>query len=107
MGITTFDTLKFVRRLEEAGMTTELAEVQAQVLNEAFNVNLETLVTGDQLSARFAEQDARIDKMFAEQDARIDARFARVEAKIQFLIWSQAIITVAVLIPLFERMMAL
>lgn len=59
-------------------------------------MNLERLVTTEQMTARFAEQDARI-----------DTRFARLEAKIQFLIWSQAIITVAVLIPLFERLMVL
>ena len=45
MAITIFDTLKFVRRLEEAGVPSEQAEVQAEVLTEAFNVNLESLVT--------------------------------------------------------------
>ena len=64
MALATFDTLKFVRRLEKAGMTTELAEVQAQVLTEAFNVNLEELVTKDFLAARFAELRADFDVKF-------------------------------------------
>jgi len=82
----TFDTHRFVRRLEQAGMSLELAEVQAEVLTEAFNVNLESLVTKEflesRLDSRFAEQDARIDTRFAEQDARIDTRFAEQDARI-------------------------
>jgi ABC-type phosphate transport system auxiliary subunit len=92
MPITTFDTLKYVRRLQEAGMPVDQAEIQAEVLTEAFNVNLESLVTKDYLAAqmaeqraymdsRFAEQDAKFDKRFAEQDAKFDKRFAEQNAK--------------------------
>ncbi len=82
MSITTFDTLKFVRRLEEAGMASSLAEVQAEVLTEAFNVNLDSLVTKDFLSAEFAGQKAYVDTRFAEQNAYIDSRFAEQNAYI-------------------------
>ena len=64
MAITTFDTLKFVRKLEEAGVPVRQAEVQAEVLTEAFNVNLDALVTKDYLAARFAEQNAKVDANF-------------------------------------------
>ncbi len=111
MAITTFDTHKFVRRLEAAGMKLELAEVQAEVLTEAFNVNLESLVTKDFLEARFAEQGGRIDIRFAEQDARFDTRFAQLEGKIdsnhRVFVWTQAIIVAAVLLPYLERLTAL
>ena len=80
MGVTTFDTLKFVRRLEEAGVPSEQAEAQAEVLTEAFNVNLEELVTKDYLTAQFAEQKAYADKRFAEQQAYTDKRFAEQQA---------------------------
>ena len=82
MALTTFDTHKFIRRLEQAGMPTEQAEVHADVLTEAFTVNLDSLVTKEFLAARLAEQDARIDARFAEQDARIDSRFAEQDARI-------------------------
>ena len=82
MSITTFDTLKFVRRLEEAGMASSLAEVQAEVLTEAFNVNLDSLVTKDYLAAEFAGQKAYVDTRFAEQNAYIDTRFAEQNAYI-------------------------
>lgn len=64
MAISTFDTLKFVRRLERAGVSTEQAEAQAEVLTEAFNVNLEDLVTKDYLAARLAELKADFDARF-------------------------------------------
>ena len=67
MAITTFDTLKFVRRLEEAGVPSKQAEVQAEVLTEAFNVNLESLVTKDNMDTRFAEQQSYMHTRFAEQ----------------------------------------
>ena len=118
MAITTFDTHKFVRRLEQAGVPLKQAEVQAEVLTEAFNVNLESLPTKEFLGARFAEQDARIDSLFAEHDARIntrfaeqkaymDTRFVEVESKFRFLSWTQAIVLAAVIIPLLERLAAL
>ncbi len=132
MAITTFDTHKFVRLLELAGVPLEQAEVQAEVLTEAFMVNLESLVTKEYLESRlttkFAEQDARIDTRFAEQDARIATRFAKQDARIdtrfaeqkafmdsafahidsrfRFHSWTQAIIVAAVIMPYLERLAA-
>lgn len=122
MAITTFDTHKFVRRLEEAGVPLKQAEVQAEVLTEAFNVNLDSLVTKEFLAARFAEQDARWDKRFnqlmtaldsrfAEQDVKWEKRFAPLAAKVdsnfRFFLWTQAIVLAAVILPYLERLMAL
>ena len=121
MAISTFDTLKFVRRLTAAGVPAQQAEVQAEVLTEAFNVNLDALVTKDFLAARFAEQNASIDTRFAEhsasintrfavQGASIDTRFAEQNAKIdsnhRIFIWTQAIIMAAVILPYLERLLA-
>lgn len=92
MGITTFDTLKYVRRLEQVGVSSEQAEAQAEVLTEAFNVNLEELVTKDYLAARFAEERAYMDMRFAQIDAKFTGQF-----------WISSIIAAGVLIPLFER----
>ncbi len=133
MAISTFDTHKFVRRMEEAGVPLKQAEIQAEVLTEAFNVNLESLVTKEFLAARFAEQkgyidsrfaeqnayidtrfavqNAYIDTRFAEQNARMDTRFAQLEAKVdsnfRIFTWTQAIIMAAVILPYLERLMAL
>jgi len=111
MAITTFDTHKFVRRLEQAGVPLEQAEVQAEVLTEALMVNLESLVTKEylesRLTAKFAEQDARIDTRFAEQKVYMDTRFAQIDSKFRFHSWTQAIIIAAVMIPYLERLAAL
>ena len=99
MAISTFDTLKFVRRLEAAGVPAEQAEVQAEVLTEAFNVNLDALVTKDILASRFAEQSASIDTRFAEQNAKIDSNH-------RIFVWTQAIIMAAVILPYLEKILA-
>ncbi len=78
MGISTFDTLKFVRRLEQAGVSTQQAEAQAEVLTEAFNVNLEELVTKDFLAARLAELKADFDAKFRVQTVMISIILAAV-----------------------------
>ncbi|MBT8148146.1 MAG: CCDC90 family protein, partial [Gammaproteobacteria bacterium] len=90
----------FVRRLEQAGMPTEQAEVQAEALTEAFAVNMESLVTKDFLAARFAEQDARIDTRIAELKGKVDSNQ-------RIFVWTQAIIMAAVILPYLERLMAL
>ena len=99
MAISTFDTLKFVRRLQAAGVPAQQAEVQAEVLTEAFNVNLDALVTKDYLAARFAEQNTSIDTRFAEQNAKIDSNH-------RIFVWTQAVIMAAVILPLLERLLA-
>ena len=65
------------------GVPPEQAEAQADVLTEAFNVNLESLVTKDYLAARFAEQNASIDTRFVEQNAYIDTRFAEQKTEMK------------------------
>ncbi len=111
MGITTFDTLKFVRRLEQVGVPSEQAEAQAEVLTEAFNVNLEELVTKDFLAAEFAKERAYIDTRFAEERAHTDTQFAKVQAQLESRLTVQsrmlAIVIAAVLLPLFERLISL
>lgn len=100
MAIAIFDTLKYVRRLEEAGVPSVQAEAQARVLTEAFNVNLDSLVTKDYLTAELAGQQSNIDKRFADQGSKIDANH-------RVFVWTQAIIIAAVLVPYLERLMAL
>jgi len=70
MAAVAFDTLRCARRLKAAGYTDKQAEVQAEIMAEAFVYNMDTLVTKDYLDARFAEQEARIDVRFAEIKSR-------------------------------------
>ena len=86
MATMAFDTLRYARRLREAGVPEPQADVQAELMAEAFGFYADNLLTRDHftevLNAHFAEQEARIDARFAEQDARMDVRFAEQEAKL-------------------------
>jgi hypothetical protein len=85
-----------VRRLEQVGVPSEQAEAQAEVLTEAFNVNLEELVTKDYLAARFAEHQAYFDTRFAEQDANF-----------KILYWMMGVVITLSIAPYLERLMSL
>ena len=104
MAITTFDTHKFVRRLEQAGVPLEQAEVQAEVLTEAFMVNLESLVTKEYLESRltagFAEQNVR----FAQLEAKLEGK---IDSNHRVFVWTQAIVVAGVLLPYLERLLAI
>jgi hypothetical protein len=84
MAAIAFDTLKFARRLKDVGVPEAQAEAQAELMAEAFVLNMDALVTKDYLEqcldARFARQEARllakIDERFAERFQMIDERFA-------------------------------
>ena len=99
MGAIAFDTLQYARKLKKAGVPDSQAEAQAEIMGEAFLLNMDALVTKDYLDAKFAEQDARmearmdvrftevdarlaeVDARFVEMDTRMDARFADVDAR--------------------------
>jgi hypothetical protein len=72
MATLAFDTLRFARRLKEAGVPESQADVQAELMAEAFGFYADNLLTKDHftevLNARFAEQDAKFEKRFARQN---------------------------------------
>jgi hypothetical protein len=50
MATITFDTLKFSKRLKDAGVPEMQAEAEAEALSEVLEVNLKDLVTKEDLS---------------------------------------------------------
>ena len=81
-----FDSLKYARRLKDAGVPESQAEVQAELMAEAFGFYADNIVTKEYLDATlraaFAEQDAKFEKRFATIDQRfasIDQRFIDIE----------------------------
>jgi len=92
MALSTFDTLQFVRTLEQAGVSTEQAEAQAEVLTEAFNVNMESPVTKDYLESQLTAR-------FAELKADFDVKFRVLTVMV-------GIVMAAVVLPLFGRITA-
>ncbi len=92
MSAIAFDTLQFARRLKAAGVPEKQAEVQAELMAEAFAYNMDSLVTRDYL-------DARLDARFSKQDARIDAKFAKVNQQLSIHSWILAAIAASTVVP--------
>lgn len=60
MTASTFDTLKFARRLQSAGMEQRLAEEQAEAMAEALGANLREMVTADKLTTELRLLEQRL-----------------------------------------------
>lgn len=80
MAAIAFDTLKCARRLKAAGFTEQQAEVQAEVMAEAFVSNLDALVTKDYL----------------------DAKLAEIGGKFRILFWGQGLILAVLVVPVLR-----
>ena len=105
-----FDSLRYSRRLQEAGVPEPQAEVQAELMAEAFGFYAANLLTRDHfndvLNARFAEQDARMEQRFAEQDGKFeerftahDRKFAAQDAQLKLHTWMLGLIIVTLVVP--------
>ena len=89
------DTLKYARKLKDAGVPDQQAEAQAEIMAEAFLFNVDALVTKDYLDARFAEQEARM-----------DVRFTEMDGKFRLLTWMLAVVMASTVIPAVHKLLA-
>ncbi len=60
MSTITFDTLKFSKRLREAGVPEKQAEAEAEALSEVLEVNLKDLVTKEDLQRELRDLEQRM-----------------------------------------------
>ncbi|QIB66629.1 CCDC90 family protein [Kineobactrum salinum] len=78
MSTLAFDSLQYARRLKAVGVPEQQAEVQAELMAEAFGFYADNIVTRDYLDATlraaFAEQDVRLEQRFAEFETRLEQR---------------------------------
>ena len=107
MAAIAFDTLKFARRLKDVGVPEAQAEAQAELMAEAFVFNMDALVTKDYLEqcldARFAAQDARIEKRLADHDLQ----FVEIRGELKLHRWMLALILVTSVVPYLQKIFAL
>lgn len=87
MATITFDTLKFVRKLESAGFSVSQAEAVADAFRDA---------SGE------AELATRRD--IERLEAKIEARFERLEGEMKLNRWMLGIIVVAEVAPLLGKL---
>jgi len=87
MATMAFDSLRYARRLREVGVPEPQAEVQAELMAEAFGFYAENILTRDHftdvLNARFAEQETKLDQRLAQLDAKFDKRFVEQEINLE------------------------
>ncbi len=95
MAAVAFDTLKYARRLMEAGVPEKQAETQAELMAEAFVYNIDALVTKDYLDARFAEQEAKLDQRFAT----MTVQFVETRGQFKLIYWMLAVVIASTVIP--------
>lgn len=92
MATLAFDSLRYARRLREVGVPEQQADVQAELMAEAFGFYADNLVTRDYL-------DARLQAELAAQDRRFDSSFARQERFLFVHSWMLGIIMLALVVP--------
>lgn len=86
MATLAFDSLRYARRLREAGVPEPQADAQAELMAEAFGFYADNIVTRDYLdavlSAGFGEQAKRFERIETRLntlEARLDALDARLD----------------------------
>ena len=97
-----FDTLRFTKRLLDAGVALELASATAEAFKEASSeADLAThrdieLLQGDieqvkvsierleeRMDARFAQADTKMETRLAQMDSKMEAGFSQMDAKME------------------------
>ena len=117
MATLAFDSLRFARRLRDAGVPEPQADAQAELMAEAFGFYADNILTRDHfeavLDARFAQQDAKFDKRFAdidarfaeidrrfvEQDLKFEGRFGKLDQRLSFNTWILGVLVIVLMIP--------
>ena len=94
MNTITFDTHKFVRKLESAGFPPQQAEAVADAFREASG----EAELPSKRDLELVRQDIR------EAELRIDARFAALDGDLKLNRWMLGAIVVAEVVPLLAKL---
>jgi hypothetical protein len=94
MSTITFDTLKFARRLKEAGVPEKHAEAEADALAEIFELHAKDLS---------AKGDLQQVKM--ELSTEIQAVKTELQADMRLLKWMLALVVITTVIPALKSLL--
>jgi hypothetical protein len=107
MAIATFDTLKFTKALQAAGVPDKQADAQANALSEAFQLNFKDVATKDDIRLAVAELRSGISSEFAGlkgEFASLKSDFAALKGEVLLLKWMCGVgltMGIAILVRLF------
>ncbi len=96
MATITFDTLKFARRLKDAGVPEKQAEAEAEALSEVFETNTGNLATKDDMAL------LRKDLALLKKD--FDNLRAETASDLKLLKWMMALVIATTVIPALKNL---
>jgi hypothetical protein len=98
MNAITFDTLKFVRRLKEAGVPEKHAEAKAEALSEIFGLHAKNLAT------KINPSQAEIQAVKFELKADMREMDARINGRLNLLTWMLALVIITTVVPALKTL---
>lgn len=109
MATLAFDSLRYARRLKDAGVPEPQAEVQAELMAEAFGFYADNIVTRDYLDATLraamTELEARLEARLNQQDVKLAAIEATMQGNFRVLSALMGVTLLAVAVPAIESVL--
>jgi hypothetical protein len=101
MSTITFDTLKFARRLKEAGVSEKHAEAEADALAEVFELQSRDLATKGDLALLHKDMDA----LRKDIDAKFESELAPLRSDMRLLKWMLALVVITTVVPALKSLL--
>ena len=113
MATLAFDSLKYARRLRDAGVSESQAEVQAELMAEAFGFYADNIVTRDYLDATLraamtdleARLTTKLDARLNQQDVKLASIEATMNGNFRVLSALMGVTLLAVAVPAIQSVM--
>ena len=113
MATLAFDSLRYARRLKDAGVPEPQAEVQAELMAEAFGFYADNIVTRDYLDATLraamteleARLEAKLDARLNQQDVKLAAIEATMQGNFRVLSALMGVTLLAVAVPAIQSLL--
>ena len=108
-----FDSLKYARRLRDAGVSESQAEVQAELMAEAFGFYADNIVTKDYLDATLraamtdleARLTTKLDARLNQQDVKLASIEATMNGNFRVLSALMGVTLLAVAVPAIQSLL--
>lgn len=113
MATLAFDSLRYARRLKDAGVPEPQAEAQAELMAEAFGFYADNIVTRDYLDATLraamteleARLEAKLDARLNQQDVKLAAIEATMQGNFRVLSALMGVTLLAVAVPAIQSVL--
>jgi len=106
MSAAAFDALGYVRRVVAAGVPREQAEAQAEAMKDAFDHNLDRLVTREYLDSRFAASESHMDQRISELRLEVRGEMGDLRSVLNLHSWMLGLLVVTTVVPALLKILA-